>query len=732
MTGRITSFATKFFRILRAEGFAGVKRRVVTRIQDNELILDRSHHVRVGKRRVLGSADVPSIIISKALENAQRWCVDESPDVSIVIINWNATHLTLECVRQIWANTENVSYEIIIVDNGSDPQSIAPLKRLGSGARLIELGTNRFFGEANNIGAEQAIGKYLCFLNNDAFVLPGWLRALVEELIQTPEAGAVGPMFLFPNNTLQEAGGSVDANGYPTRFGRKLDPATPEFNVSKFVDYVSAAAMVIEKRLFIAAGGFDLAYEPAYYEDIDLCFKLLTMGRKTRYCATARVIHIEGASANRSLASRLQRRLLGAINRDKFTARWGSYLKTRHDNTSLQFREHSPLGEEQKPDGLALPFKNGRSTKEDVAIYTAFALTPGGGERYIFTLAAALANSNRRVTIVTSHPYSHIRLQNLGRDLDVDMSRCNLVSYEKFVQGPRPDFMFTLGNHIVPPVPAQAANSWYQCQFPFPIGAQEFDRCRGMLTGYRGINVYSDYVRSHVLSALQAHNLQPMPVEIVSPPVPMIGGDASRKKNVILNVGRFFTGGHTKRQDLMIAAFRNLIRKFDGEVELHFAGSSIPERLQLAYLDGLKKLARHLPVFFHTNPTREELWRLYREAAIYWHATGMQCDLKREPEKAEHFGISIVVAMSAECVPLAFDAGGPREVIANGINGFLFSETDSLVDSTIELLHVKGAARRIEIGRAAGKAAKQYTVDRFSNQVRRLVETASRANSSMN
>jgi GT2 family glycosyltransferase len=290
-------------------------------------------------------------------------------------------------VRQIWANTEGVSYEIIIADNGSDPHTISPLRNLGGGARLLELGINRFFGEANNIAAERAAGKYLCFLNNDAFVQPGWLRALVDELAKTPEAGAVGPMLLFPDGAVQEAGGAVDESGYPTRFGRHLDPALPELNVPKFVDYVSAAAMLVEKELFIAAGGFDLAYEPAYYEDSDLCFRFLSLGRKTRYCPAARVIHIEGSSANSDEAAQKRRRELGDLNRGKFLERWGAYLKTRSSQDLPQFQKPAAL-----PAAKAGPVGS-------AAIVTLFALTPGGGERYILTLAAARACKAARCAV---------------------------------------------------------------------------------------------------------------------------------------------------------------------------------------------------------------------------------------------------------------------------------------------------------------------------------------------
>jgi GT2 family glycosyltransferase/glycosyltransferase involved in cell wall biosynthesis len=674
-----------------------------------------------GNASFLSSVSIPAAAIPNALANAQRWCTNAKPQVSILIINWNAAELTLECVRHIWANTDDATYEIIIADNGSDWQDIAPLKKLGGGTRLLELGTNRFFGEANNIAAEQATGKYICFLSNDAFVRSGWLRSLVEELVKAPEAGAVGPMFLFPDNTLQEAGGAIDAKGYPTRFGRHLDPATPEFNVPKFVDCISAATLLMEKQLFLKAGGFELAYEPAYYEDTDLCFKLRAMGWKTRYCPAAKVIQIEGWSANDDLAKQERRKVLGDLNRDKFMGRWGAYLETRSEDDLLQSRKHIPRAQGQQADESALPIDRARSATGRVAVFTPFALSPGGGERYILTLASALANG-KRVAIVTPQPYSHLRLQSLGREFDLDLSQCDVTTYDRFISAPRPEFMFTLGNRIVPSVAAHAGTSWYHCQFPFPLEATALGSSRNLLAGYRGIIVNSEFTKEHALRALKTYKLPSVPIEIIHPPVTMIGGDAGRKKNIILNVGRFFVGGHSKRQDLIIEVFRTLIEKYGGEIDLHLAGSSVPEPMHIVYLSELQKNARQLPVKFHVNPTTEALWALYRDAAIYWHATGLHSDIEHEPGKAEHFGISIVEAMSAECVPLAFNAGGPREIITHGVNGFLYDTADSLVDITVELLHGNGAARRIEMGRAAGVAAARYTIERFVADVRRLVD----------
>ncbi len=397
--------------------------------------------------------------------------------------------------------------------------------------------------------------------------------------------------------------------------------------------------------------------------------------------------------------------------------RWSPYLQTRSEDDLPQIQKCIHASNGRGADGSLLVSKI-RPNSETAAIYTPFALTPGGGERYILTLAKALTEHSK-VTIVSPHPYSHLRLQSLGREFDLDLARCETTTYAEFLRGPRPALMFCLGNHIEPPVAAHGVQTWYHCQFPFPrdikgAGSQNF------LPGYHGIIVNSEYTRGHVLRALRTHELPSVPVEVIYPPVVAVRGNADLKKNIILNVGRFFVGGHSKRQDIMIEAFRKL-SKVCKDLELHLAGSSIPEPAHIQYLNELQKRAEGLPVKFHVNPTKDTLSGLYRDAAMYWHGTGGGTDLEREPESAEHFGISIVEAMSAECVPLVLNAGGPREIITHGLDGFLYDTREQLVDWTAELLRTSDVARRIETGRAAGTAARRYTVERFVADIHRLV-----------
>jgi glycosyltransferase involved in cell wall biosynthesis len=209
---------------------------------------------------------------------------------------------------------------------------------------------------------------------------------------------------------------------------------------------------------------------------------------------------------------------------------------------------------------------------------------------------------------------------------------------------------------------------------------------------------------------------------VLHPPVQPVRGDALIKKRMILSVGRVFIGAHSKRHDLLLTAFRQLYERTGGDIELHLAGSSIPEPMHMDYLNRLYEMAEGLPVKFHVNAASEDLAALYRDAAIYWHGAGLDSDLNDRPETAEHFGMSIVEAMSAGCVPLSFNSGGPREIITDGVDGFLYGSPGGLVTLTQQLLAADHRAMRERVGQQAALRAADFSVKRFADRVWELVE----------
>ncbi|QDM17948.1 glycosyltransferase family 2 protein [Tardiphaga sp. vice278] len=255
---------------------------------------------------------------------------EPAPKVSIIILNWNKSELTLDCVRRVAEHAGDVTQEVIVVDNGSDPLQLGPLRDgLDPAVWLVCLNENLFFGEANNIGAEAAAGEYILLLNNDVQVTAGYLEPLLRAFSNQFSVGAVGSKFLFLDDSLQEAGCFVLPDGFTFQHGKHGMEIAKRFEIGcHIVDYCSAACLLLRRAVFLDLGGFDPLFDPAYFEDVDLSFRLRSKGLYTYYCSESAVYHLENQT---SLAvwSRPELTAVAVGNHGKFFERWKDYLARR-------------------------------------------------------------------------------------------------------------------------------------------------------------------------------------------------------------------------------------------------------------------------------------------------------------------------------------------------------------------------------------------------------------------
>lgn len=172
---------------------------------------------------------------------------------------------------------------------------------------------------------------YICLLNNDTFVLPGWLISLVETYEQEDGVGIVGSKLLFPDGTLQEAGGIVWNNASAWNFGRGDQPGLPEYSFLRDVDYVSGASILFRSDVWRQLGGFDDRYAPAYYEDTDLCMAARDLGLKVLFQPLSQVIHYEGLSSGSDTAGRGVKKHQ-VQNKRRFLFKWQKRLAQYQNN----------------------------------------------------------------------------------------------------------------------------------------------------------------------------------------------------------------------------------------------------------------------------------------------------------------------------------------------------------------------------------------------------------------
>ena len=219
-----------------------------------------------------------------------------NPLVSIVLILYNHAALTLRCLRSI-VNWADVPYELLVVDNDSRDETSEMLSRV-RGLQVIRNDCNLHFLRAANQGAEAARGKHLLFLNNDSEIQVGALASAVGVLDQNPDVGAVGGKIILNNGLLQEAGSYLLPNGFSAQFGRGQSPFSSEFMHRRDVPYCSGAFLMTPRRLFLDSGAFDLAFLPAYFEDVDYCLRLWQKGLRVVYNPGSILLHHENASTS--------------------------------------------------------------------------------------------------------------------------------------------------------------------------------------------------------------------------------------------------------------------------------------------------------------------------------------------------------------------------------------------------------------------------------------------------
>jgi GT2 family glycosyltransferase len=221
----------------------------------------------------------------------------QSPEVSIIIPVFNNEKLTLECLASVTSHTQDCSYEVIVIDDGSAQRAQEILTRV-KGLKYIRNQENLGFLRSCNHAAEEARGRFLVFLNNDVQVTPNWLSALLEVFSDYADAGVVGPKVLFPDGRLQEAGALIQPDASTQLIGLFDDPTLPRYSTTREVDYVSGCCLMVPSALFHQLGGFDTAFAPGYCEDVDLCMRIRNQRLRILYNSESVIIHHLSATAN--------------------------------------------------------------------------------------------------------------------------------------------------------------------------------------------------------------------------------------------------------------------------------------------------------------------------------------------------------------------------------------------------------------------------------------------------
>jgi GT2 family glycosyltransferase len=220
------------------------------------------------------------------------------PLVSILIPNHNSRPVLERCIESIRRNAYP-NYEIILVENGSTkPEIFDYYEELTQQAnvRVVEWKGSFNYSAVNNFAAEQAKGEVLLFLNNDIEAISfDWIERMLQ-YAQRPDVGAVGAKLYYPDNTIQHGGVILGLGGVAGHahhwYNRSAYGYFGRLIITQNLSAVTAACLMVRRRVFEEAGGFDERFTLAF-NDVDLCIKIRRQGRLIVWTPYAELYHHE-------------------------------------------------------------------------------------------------------------------------------------------------------------------------------------------------------------------------------------------------------------------------------------------------------------------------------------------------------------------------------------------------------------------------------------------------------
>lgn len=208
----------------------------------------------------------------------------------IIIPVWDQLEATAECIDSILRNT-NRPYRLIVIDNGSAPDTRGYLERLknkyGLDVRLVRNEKNLGFVRAVNQGLAASEAPYICVMNNDTVAASGWLEEMISVMQRHPEVGILNPS----SNTFGDVPGPGSVEEHASQLKRYAGLIQELYTCRGF-------CMLLRRRVFEALAGFDESYTIGYFEETDYCMRAQRAGFRIARALGSYVYHKERVSFN--------------------------------------------------------------------------------------------------------------------------------------------------------------------------------------------------------------------------------------------------------------------------------------------------------------------------------------------------------------------------------------------------------------------------------------------------
>lgn len=230
--------------------------------------------------------------------------------VSIIIVSFNSRDLTLACILSIKKNysdfLQKKQLEIVVVDNDSKDTTVKDINLLMPQSQLstIKNTYNLGFAKACNIGAKNAKGEFLFFLNSDTTAKDSNLFRVIEFMESHSEVGVVGVKLVSTTGKIESSAEKfyhlpqLFSLLFLNAFNKRV---LAENEKASRVDWVNGAAFIIYKKLFESLGGFDEKLF-MYVEDMELCYRVTQKGKQIYFVPFTTFVHIGRGSSNRTFA----------------------------------------------------------------------------------------------------------------------------------------------------------------------------------------------------------------------------------------------------------------------------------------------------------------------------------------------------------------------------------------------------------------------------------------------